>query len=266
MNRRIVAAIANITAFVAVIVMNTLAVTLPLNGKSTGALSDQYPNLFTPAGFTFSIWSVIYLALLAFVIYQAVVLFRNRRGADTVLSITPYFLLNCLANAAWIVAWHYEQVALSVIIMLVLLVSLIIIHNKLRLALSWTPLADKLLLDFPFSIYFGWITIATVANVTALLVLYKINPMGFAEVTWTNIMIAIATLITLFMLFTRKNIFYSLVPCWAFYGIIAKTKAADVAGTKSIVMTAEICIAAILITAAAMLIFKRSETNREVKT
>ncbi len=262
MNKRAVAAISNVIGFVVVIVMNTLAVVLPLNNKTTGELSDQYPNLFTPAGFTFSIWSVIYLALLLFIIYQTWMLFKKRKGADDILSITPYFLLSCLANASWIAAWHYEQVMLSVIIMLVLLGSLIIIHNRLSLALAWRPLSDKLLVDFPFSIYFGWITIATVANMTALLVSQNVRPLGLSEVIWTNVVIAVATLITLLVLFTRRNVFYSLVPCWAFYGIIIKNKSVAAEGADSIIMVAEICIGVILLACVVSFIFIKNSTRR----
>ena len=115
--KRPVAAIFNILVFAFVVVMNTLAVTLPLNNKTTGELSDQYPNYFTPAGFTFSIWGIIYLFLLGFTIYQAVVLFSGKSGAAKVSRITPLFILNGLLNGAWIFAWHYEQVTLSLVIM-----------------------------------------------------------------------------------------------------------------------------------------------------
>jgi hypothetical protein len=118
-------------AFIAVLVVNYLAVNLPIGGMTTGALADLYPNLFTPAGFTFSIWGVIYLALLGFVIWQLVDLFKKKSFGIT-NKVGVRFLLSCLANISWIFAWHYQQVFLSVLIMLAFLIILIVIANTLQ--------------------------------------------------------------------------------------------------------------------------------------
>jgi hypothetical protein len=241
-------AILNILSFILVITMNTLAVVLPLNGKTTGQLSDEYPNLFTPAGLTFSIWSIIYLFLLGFVIYQAVVLLKVYHPAhQKILRISTPFIINCIANAGWIVAWHHEQVLLSVAIMFVILGSLIIIHNRLHLALPAKPIAEKLWLDLPFSFYLGWISIATIANITALLIHYNWGGGNLSPSSWTIIVISLGTLLNMYMVFIRNNIAFALVGIWAFTGIIFKRQLVEQESNNHIIFCAELCISLIVV-------------------
>jgi len=241
-------AMMNILAFILVIVLNTLAVVLPLNGKSTGELSNQYPNLFTPAGLTFSIWSLIYLLLLGFTIYQAIILFKNRYPlSKRIAGISWPFIINCLANASWIIAWHYEQVLLSVSIMLVILISLITIHEKLQIALPSKPFAQKLWLDLPFSIYLGWISIATIANITALLVHLKWNGAGVDPRLWTVIMISTGAILNIFMVLSKNNIAFGFVGVWALTGIIIKRKVADGEHINLVIFCAQISISLIAV-------------------
>jgi hypothetical protein len=217
--------VVHIILFVFMIVMNVLAVVLPLNGKTTGELSGLYPNLFTPAGFTFSIWSVIYFFLGGFIIFQASALLKqDHHSREKIQRISPFFIISCLANAGWIISWHFRLVILSVCIMIVLLLSLVTIHEKLKLSLPWKPLNEKLWLDVPFSLYLGWITIATIANITAMLVDTGWNGAGLSETFWTVTMITTGTLVGLLMIFLRNNIVFALVAIWAFYGIFAKNQ------------------------------------------
>jgi hypothetical protein len=215
--------ILHIISFLFMIAVNVLAEVLPLNGKTTGEISDLYPNLFTPAGITFSIWSVIYIFLAGFIIFQATALLKKGHPSrKKIQSISLLFILTCLANAAWMVSWHYRLVTLSVSIMIVLLLSLIMIHEKLHLSLPWKPLNDKLWLDVPFSLYLGWITIATIANISAMLVDLEWNGAGLSETFWTVIMIAAGTLAGLLMIYLKNNVIFALVGVWAFYGIYLK--------------------------------------------
>jgi hypothetical protein len=253
-------AILNIAAFLVVIITNWLAVSLPLNGKNTGQLSDQYPNKFTPAGFTFSIWGVIYLFLAGFAIYQAIALFRRQLVEKKIKLISPLFVVNCLANAAWLFAWHYEQVALSVVIMLVMLVTLILIHNRLQLALPLQPFSQKLWLDIPFSLYLGWISVAAIANITALLVSFSIEPFDIPATMWTVIMVSIATALAMFMIWRKRNYVFALVVCWALYGIIAKRQELASMGSREIILVSEICIGVIL-----LLIVVKLFSNRRLR-
>lgn len=259
MPRNRILAIINVIAYAVVLLTNYLAVSLPLNNKTTGQLSDQYPNLFTPAGITFSIWGVIYLFLGIFVVYQLVELFKDNIVASKIKSITPVFLLNCAANASWLFAWHYEMVGLSVVIMLVMLSTLIIIHNRLNLAMQWNLMPEKLCLDIPFSLYLGWISIATIANVTTLLVSYQITPFGLSAGVWTIIMLAIATAITIAMIQIKSNYVFAFVVIWALFGIVKKRLDDNSAQSHDVNVAAHICMAIIAI----VIITKIISVNRQ---
>lgn len=214
----------NILSFAAVVVINGLADFLPINGQTTGEISNQYPNLFTPAPVTFSIWAVIYSFLLLFCIYQGSTLFEiAKRKIDkkekVVDRIGSLFIISCLLNMAWIFAWHYHQLMLSVLIMLALLVTLIRIFEKIHAPAFYNGKA-KWFVYVPFSVYLGWISIATIANITAWLVGVKWNGFGLEQSIWAAIMIAAGTLLGVLMLLRRNNIYFALVVIWALAGIL----------------------------------------------
>lgn len=200
----------NLVLFAVMIVMNYLANALPLNNKTTGALSDALPNLFVPAGLTFSIWGIIYLLLAVFCAIQ----FKGSNQA-VIDGIGWLFALSCFLNALWIAAWHYQRIPLSLLIMTGMLVSLIYINILIR----DLPFG---IMKASFGIYLGWICIATIANVTALLVHYKWNAFGISEVAWTIIMIGAGTLISSMALMKLQNPFIGLSVIWAFTGIYIK--------------------------------------------
>lgn len=205
-------------AYVAMVTVNFLANGLPINNRSTGAISDAYPNLFAPAGITFSIWGLIYLLLAGYVIYQFV---KSSQGKENLFSkINPVFIISSLANISWIFAWHYDYIGLSVIIMAVILLSLIKIANILR-AEKFTSL-EKLFIKVPFSVYFGWITVAAIANITVFLVSLGWNGFGIADFVWTSIILVVGALIGIWRTNHDKNIAYALVLVWAYLGILLK--------------------------------------------
>ena len=232
----------NILAVIFTIFINAIAVSLPLTNKTTHELSDNLPNLFVPAGLTFSIWSIIYILWIVFAIYQARDLFKKEEIDMPVLKqITFLFILSGAANSAWIFAWHYQYVGLSLLIMILLLFTLLASYVRLNIGKEHVPLAEKLCVHVPFSVYLGWITVATIANVTAFLVSVNWDGFGISLVTWTMIVLGVATLITLLMLILRKDIAYSLVVVWAALGIYLKRTTApytnnDVATTALIAM------------------------------
>jgi hypothetical protein len=200
----------NIILFAGMITVNYLANALPINNRTTGELSDMYPNLFVPAGLTFSIWGAIYLLLLGYCIIQF-------RQADqiAVAGISNLFALTCILNAGWILAWHYTKVPLSVIIMAGLLISLILINMYIiNLNLG--------LIKAAFGVYLGWICIATIANVTAMLVDSGWNGFGISGEIWTIIMIAVGTIIVSLSIINMRNPFIGLAVVWAFAGIVIK--------------------------------------------
>lgn len=205
-------------AYVAMVVMNFLANSLPLNNRSTGDISDAYQNLFAPAGPAFSIWGLIYLLLGAYVLYQF--LNKDKKIEALFQKINPLFIVTSLANIAWIFAWHYDYISLSVLIMLVLLVSLIKIADILRKE-KFTAL-QKLTIWAPFSVYFGWITVALIANITVFLVSMGWNKFGIEDFVWTSIILFVGALIGILRMYKDRNIAYGMVLVWAYSWIVFK--------------------------------------------
>lgn len=209
------------------IATNAAAVLLPLNGMTTQEVSDSYPNLFAPAGLTFAIWSVIYLLLAGFVLYQWL-----KPGAGSILSnpavgnrVRNVFIVSSILNSIWLVAWQYLQIDLSVVIMLVLLVTLTYVNR----VLVNEPLTkrDYVFIRLPFSVYFGWITIATIANITAFLVDKNIAFLQDNQVFWTVAVLIIGLLIITTTILRNRDIAYGLATLWAYYGILNKHQATD---------------------------------------
>ena len=206
-------------SFVAMVTVNYLAQLLPINGVTPGQVSDSMPNLFAPAGLTFSIWGLIYLSLAAFSVYQFG--FKKQDIEPALLDkVRIVFVVSSLVNIAWIFSWHYGNILLSVFLMLTLLLSLIIIH----LILDKAPLskAGRVFYRLPFSLYFGWITVATVANITAFLVRASWDRFGWPEQAWAVIILLVAMAIGTATMVIRKDIAYGLILVWAYIGILIK--------------------------------------------
>jgi len=204
---------------IATLVVNILANALPFNGLNTGEISDRFKVYFVPAGYVFAIWGVIYLGLIIYAVYQAL---PSQRQNPRLQATGWWVVLGGIANSTWIFLWHFEQFPLTIIAMLVLLATLIITYIRLGNGRTYAPLAEKLAVRILFSIYLGWITVATVANVTSLLDYLKWNGFGISAVTWMGIMLAAVLVITALMNFTRRDIAYTLVILWALAGISLK--------------------------------------------
>ena len=208
--------------FVGVIAVNALANILPINGYNTGQISAFYPNAFVPAGFTFSIWGVIYLLLLSYTIgytYYSLKRQAYPKAYRFIEHVNTYFLLTCVFNMAWIVAWHYLQIELSVLIMLLFLSTLIQLFLKTKTMAHDLNLTQRFILQTPFIVYLGWISVATIANITALLVAYKWTALSIAPIYWSAAMILIAIVLALLMLRKFKVVEFALVVAWALWGI-----------------------------------------------
>lgn len=203
-------------SFVVMVTINALANTLPINNQTTGGVSDAYGNLFAPAGLTFAIWGLIYLLLLGYTIYQ----FIAKNKEDLIKKINIYFIISSLSNAAWIFAWHYDQIILTILLMAVILFCLIQTANLLRK--EKFSLTEGLFLSVPFSVYFGWITVATIANLTVFLVSLNWNGFGIAEYIWTVIVLIAGVAIGVSRTLYDKKIAYVLVLIWAYIGILIK--------------------------------------------
>ncbi len=206
--------------YVFVLAVNFLANALPINNMDTGEISDLYPNLFTPAGITFSIWGVIYLLLFGYVLYQLGVFQKEKKEKREKLfqRINPYFIISSVANISWIFAWHYALINLSVILMALLLFSLIGVANILREE-KLSGRRDRFFILLPFSLYFGWIIIATIANTIAFLVSVGWNGFGISEEVWTVVILVVGALIGILRMIRDKNIAYGFVFTWAYFGI-----------------------------------------------
>lgn len=250
-SRFVVLKMINTGAFALMVTVNYLAVTLPINGVETGAVSDSYPNLFAPAGVTFSIWGLIYLLLAGFIIYQLFYSQGNNinYNFDVLKEISPFFILSSLANAAWIFSWHYDLILLSMLLMVVILLCLSYIvfsFNRYRLSPK-----DKLFVRLPFSVYFGWISVATIANLMVLLVSLGWKEWGIPDPSWTILLLLFGLIAGCAVAVRNKNVPYIIVLVWAYAGILNKHTSVDGFNWQfpSIVVTTALCIAAFLLTA-----------------
>jgi hypothetical protein len=232
----------NIIAFALTVVVNGLAGgTTVLGGKLTSEISDANPTLITPAGYVFSIWGVIYVLLGIFVVFQALPSQKTKSYQE---KIGWLFVLSSLLNIAWLFLWQFEYLSLSVVLMFLLLATLIAIYLRLNVGKLEVPLREKLAVHMPFSVYLGWITIASIANVSVTLVSVGWDGFGISQETWATLILIVALLITLLVIATRKDVAYGLVIIWALVGIAVKQS-----GYSNIVMIAE---ASAIITAIAM--------------
>jgi hypothetical protein len=227
----------NLGALLATLAVNWLANSLPFNNKTTGEVSANVPTLFTPAGYTFAIWGVIYLALLAFAIYQAL---PAQRDAAFQTRIGWWFAANCLFNSLWLFLWHYEQFSLTLVAMAGLLATLIAIYTRLEIGRRPVPLREKLLVHLPFSLYLAWICVASIANVSVTLSALQWDGWGLSPVVWAVLLLVLAAALAITMMRQRSEIAFPLVIAWALVGIAVRQSAtlpvAIVAGLAALIV------------------------------
>ncbi len=220
----IVYQISNILGVVVVLIVNMLVNIIPLNGVTTGQVSDYYPNLFTPAGYVFSIWGVIYVFAIIFMIYQA----RSNQREELYLGqISFLYLFSAIINILWLVVFHYSVgvpllLFLTVGLMALLLLVLLFSYVRLEIGLKEVPTNQKLGVHFAFSIYLGWISLATIANVASALNVLLPGILPDIQILWTVAVLIIALLITTLMLYLRRDFVFALVVIWASIGIAVK--------------------------------------------
>lgn len=226
--------------------VNFLANSLPINGRSTGDISDAYPNLFAPAGITFSIWGLIYLSLAAYLVYQFFLLRKGGVRDLLIRKINVLFIATSIANILWIFAWHYDFIGLSVFIMLALLVFLIKIADILNKEKMSS--IENLFILAPFSLYFGWITVAAIANFTVFLVSINWDGFGISGYIWTSLILFIGMVIGILRTLKDNNPFYVAVLIWAYSGILFKhISSSGFNGQYPLVITsAVVCLLALL--------------------
>jgi benzodiazapine receptor len=222
MNRDTARQYVNLLAMLGALTVNVLANALPLNGLNTGEISDRFKVFFVPAGYVFSIWGIIYIGWIAFLIFQ----FRpGQKAAPRMRALGYWFALSCIFNAAWLFCWHYERFDVSVVVMLSLLVTLILSYRRLDVGRSRVGTAERWCVDIPFSLYLGWVSVAAIANITGFLYSLNWDGFGISPQVWAVIMLAIASVLGLLMARLRMDAAYLFVFVWAFSGIAIKQAA-----------------------------------------
>lgn len=220
MNKRL--AIVNLLSVITAILASYFSQLFGINGNTIGSLSAEYENLFTPAGYAFAIWGPIYIALLIFSIYQVYRFYSDQPKDGNEFKTGPWFYIANFANASWVFAWLYEYTLISVILMLIMLTSLIAIIIKTNMERWDAPIKIIGFYWWPICLYSGWITVATIANITAYLAKLGWDGGLFTEVQWTMIMIAAATVINITIIHTRNMREFALVGVWALVAIYVK--------------------------------------------
>ncbi len=238
-------AILNAVAFLVQLALAWMAQVHLLSVYNVGQVSGKYASLFTPAGTSFTIWGLIYLSLAAFCVYHIIMAWtqpETHPANKDIERIGGWFIMNNLATAFWLIAWTNEEISLSVMMIAVQLICLIAIHLRTGMYDPARETASKWLTQFPLSIYFGWITIATIANVSSFLNVTSWDGWGLDPIDWTNIMIGIAVFITVLVMTTRRNVLFGLAIIWGLFGIILKREEIDSVLYFHIVRTAWIGI------------------------
>ncbi len=214
--------IANILSVIVALTVNVLAVALPLNGQNTASISDRFKVYFVPAGYVFSIWGVIYIGWIAFAVYQAL---RSQKGNGRLQRLGYWLALSGVLNAAWLFCWHYNLFGLSVLVMLALLGSLIMAYLRLEIGVRRVSAAERWCVDIPVSVYLGWISVATIANISDWLYLVRWDGFGIPPAAWAVILLVVACALGALMVQRRGDAPYVFVLVWAFVGIALKQAA-----------------------------------------
>jgi translocator protein len=215
----IVRRIAVLAALAVTLVANWAANALPINDQTTGDVAARFDLALDPATWAFSIWGVIYAGLLAFAIFQAL---PSQRENPRLRAIALPFIVSSLANAGWIVLWHYNHFGWSVLAMAVILASLLMVYLKLEIGRSRVGWPETLLVRVPFGLYLGWITVAAILNVSIALVDAGWEGGGIAPETWAVIMIGVAMVIAATIGFSRRDLAYTAAVAWALVAIMLR--------------------------------------------
>ena len=248
-------AILNTLVILSVIFWNYWSNTGGINGKSVGGLSDEYFNLFTPAGYAFSIWGIIFIGLVVLGVNQLKLAFSESKHSESIIQIGPWLIIANLGNAAWLWFWLNEQTGISVLVMLAILFSLIQIILRLNMERWDAPLKVIATVWWPICIYSGWIAVATIANVAAYLAKMDWQVL-FSAQQWTVIMISVAGLLNLFMIYTRNMREFASVGVWAITAIAVRHW-----GELPLLQWAAVFWAGVLLIAVALHGYKNRDTN-----
>ncbi|MFW9958418.1 MAG: TspO/MBR family protein [Candidatus Odinarchaeota archaeon] len=240
--------IINIFAVIFTIVMNALANILPFNGVNTGTVADAFPNFFTPPGYVFAIWGVIYVLLFAFMVYQAR---KNQANAEYLGKIGYLYLIGAVLNVAWLILFHYSYgntplLVWSELLIVGFLVVLLLTYVRLEVGIKEVSLGQKLAIHLPTSVYLGWISLATIAN-TAAVLNANLTIAVDVQYIWTALVLVVALLITTLMIVLRRDIAYGLVVIWASTGIASKWMAIPLIYNTAIIVAIVVALLILIV-------------------
>ena len=245
----------NVVAFIAVILANVLANLLPINGQTTGELADRYPVWIQPAGYAFSIWTVIYIALVAFTACQAL---PAQRENPRLRRIGYLFTLTCVANIAWILLWHYQLVPLSLIAMFTLLGALIAIYRRLDPLRERLPVIERWVVALPFSLYLGWITVASLVNVAVVVYDQNLSAWNASPTAWSIGLLALAAMATVVVSLVRADVAFVVVIIWASIAIVVNNDG------RPVVMTGAVALALLALVTLAVGVIRARDSGRHI--
>lgn len=231
----------NAVTFVIMLLVNAMANILPINGYNTGEVSDKYPNLFTPAAITFSIWGIIYILLGIFILYQLGFI-KGGKPKGTIENIGILFGISCLLNALWIINWHFLNIGATLVVMILLLLTLIAIYMKLKSYGFIDAKIERVCVMLPFSIYLGWISVATIANVSAWLVSLGFKSEGVMANIWTIVVLVVAGMLAVQMVKQYKDYGYAAVVIWAYIGILIRWVSVEAVPNFSIIIAVSVLL------------------------
>lgn len=239
MDNNVVRQTANVLAVAATIVVNALANALPLNNQTTGEIADRFPIFFVPAGYVFAIWSLIYVGLVGFAVFQAL---PAQRDNPRLRAVGYLLVLASAFNISWLLLWHYEVFPLTLVVMIGLLLSLIAIYRRLEIGRASVSTGEVWLAHVPISIYLGWITVATIANASQVLYYLGWDGWGLSGQAWTAVVLAVAVAIAGLVAWRRRDVAYLLVLVWAFPGIAVKHPEAALVSAAAWAATAAVAL------------------------
>lgn len=244
MNKDIVRQAVVVIALVATLAVNYLANALPINGQTSAEVANRLPIYFVPANYVFSIWGVIYTLLIGYAVYQAR---PSQRENPRLRRVGYLFAVSSITNSAWLVLFHYEYFPLTMVAMVILLLTLIAIYLRLDIGKTEVVGVEKWLTNVPFSVYLGWITVATIANASYVLYDASWDGFGLSGAVWGTIMLVVATAVTLTVIVTRRDIAYTIVIAWALVGIVVKQSDTALVAVTAALMAAIIIGAALVV-------------------
>lgn len=217
----------NLAAFVLMVSVNALAELLPIAGYTTGQISAMYSTPLTPAPFSFGIWGVIYLYLAVFLLAQL----AKPKDLNITGMLGPWFVFSCCFNIAWIIAWHYRAMTVAVLLMLCLLLVMILIEGNLREQRS--NYYERWLVRAPFSIYYGWITVAAIANISVWLMSIGFDGLGLPSQFWETAVLLIGGTVICIGIWVNHDVLYGLAGLWGYVGIMVRQLATDTVGINN---------------------------------